>query len=170
MKKNESDNESRLDDFFNMFDTVEDDIADLLSDENEKPLEIGGYECLLIAFSNLSLYCDSAGISLKQIADQYKELKKSNTKEEFGAFESHDNLDENNEIVNFCKVLERIEDSFSALEKRSEKSGEVFNEWACTLIMYSYLRNYCEKEGVDFDMLQEELVRLHKEMEKDNKP
>ena len=167
MKKNESDNESRLDDFFNMFDTVEDDIADLLSDENEKPLEIGGYECLIIAFSNMSIYCENAGILLKQIEDQYKELKESQGKEGLDAFATHENLDENNEIVNFCKILERIEDSFSALEKRSQKSGENFDEWACLLIMYSYLRNFCEKEEVDFDMLQKEISRIHSEMDKD---
>jgi hypothetical protein len=161
------DNEARLDEFFEMFDAVEDDIADLISDENEKPLEIGGYECMIIAFSNMSLYCKSAGISLKQIEDQYKELKESSAKE--GAFVSPENLDENNEIVNFCKILELIEESFSALEKRCEKSGEVFDEWNCVLIMYSYLRNYCEKEGVDFDMLKEEISRLHEEMDKDKK-
>jgi hypothetical protein len=163
----DNEKEARLDNFFAMFDSVEDDIADLISDENEIPLEIGGYECLLIAFSNLSLYCESSGILLKQIEDQYKELKKSQTQENFGAFATYEALDENNEIVNFCKILERIEDSFSALEKRSEKSGEAFDEWACVLIMYSYLRNYCEKESVDFEMLQEEISRLHKEMEND---
>jgi hypothetical protein len=159
--------EARLDEFFDMFDSVEDDIADLISDENEAPLEIGGYECLIIAFSNLSQYCKSAGIPLKQIEDQYNELKKSQAQENFGAFADYSDLDENNEIVNFCKNLERIEESLSALEKRSEKSGESFDEWACVLIMYSYLRNYCEKEKVDFAMMQEEILRLHKEMEKD---
>ena len=167
MEDNESDNQARLDGFFDMFDSVEDDIADLISDENEKPLEIGGYECLIIAFSNMSNYCENAGILLKQIEDQYKELKESQGKEGLDAFATHENLDENNEIVNFCKILERIEDSFSALEKRSQKSGENFDEWACLLIMYSYLRNFCEKEEVDFDMLQKEISRIHSEMDKD---
>ncbi|MBT3508344.1 MAG: hypothetical protein HN472_02220 [Nitrospina sp.] len=167
MEDNESDNQARLDGFFDMFDSVEDDIADLISDENEKPLEIGGYECLIIAFSNMSIYCENAGILLKQIEDQYKELKESQGKEGLDAFATHENLDENNEIVNFCKILERIEDSFSALEKRSQKSGENFDEWACLLIMYSYLRNFCEKEEVDFDMLQKEISRIHSEMDKD---
>ena len=167
MNDNESDNQARLDGFFDMFDSVEDDIADLISDENEKPLEIGGYECLIIAFSNMSIYCENAGILLKQIEDQYKELKESQGKEGLDAFATHENLDENNEIVNFCKILERIEDSFSALEKRSQKSGENFDEWACLLIMYSYLRNFCEKEEVDFDMLQKEISRIHSEMDKD---
>ncbi|MBT3923814.1 MAG: hypothetical protein HOF21_14700 [Nitrospina sp.] len=167
MNDNESDNQARLDGFFDMFDSVEDDIADLISDENEKPLEIGGYECLIIAFSNMSIYCENVGIPLKQIEGQYEELKKSQTGEDFGAFTVYEALDENNEIVNFCKILERIEDSFSALEKRSEKSGENFDEWTCILIMYSYLRNYCEKEEVDFEMLQKEISRIHSEMDKD---
>ncbi|SVC60683.1 uncharacterized protein METZ01_LOCUS313537, partial [marine metagenome] len=108
-----------------MFDAVEDDIAELISDENEEPPEIGGYECLFIAFSNLRLYCENSRIRLKQIEDQYKELKESHANEEFGAFAIHEDLDENHEVVNFCKILEQIEDSFSALEKRSEKSEEV---------------------------------------------
>ena len=77
MKHNESQNEGRLDEFFEMFDAVEDDIAVLISDENEEPPEIGGYECLFIAFNNLRLYCENSGIRLKQIEDQYKELKES---------------------------------------------------------------------------------------------
>jgi len=82
----------------------------------------------------------------------------------------HEDLDENKEVVNFCKLLEQIDDSFSALEKRCEKSGEVFDEWSCVLIMYSYLRNYCVKEKVDFEKLQEEVSRLHSEMDKDKNP
>ena len=170
MKHNESQNEGRLDEFFEMFDAVEDDIAELISDENEEPPEIGGYECLFIAFSNLRLYCENSRIRLKQIEDQYKELKESQIDEESGTLAVHEDLDENNEVVNFCKLLEQIEDSFSALEKRCEKSGEVFDEWACVLIMYSYLRNYCVKEKVDFEKLQEEVSRLHSEMDKDKNP
>ena len=170
MKHNESQNEGRLDEFFDMFDAVEDDIAELISDENEEPPEIGGYECLFIAFNNLHLYCENSGIRLKQIEDQHKEFKESNANEEFGEFATHEDLDENHEVVNFCKILEQIEDSFSALEKRSEKSGEVFDEWSCVLLMYSYLRNYCVKEKVDFEKLQKEVSRLHSEMDKNKNP
>ncbi|HCK67905.1 MAG TPA: hypothetical protein DHW17_01340 [Nitrospina sp.] len=167
MEHHESQNETRLDEFFEMFDAVEDDIAELVSDENEEPRQIGGYECLFIAFSNLRLYCENSGIRLKQIEDQYKELKKSQIDEESGTLAVHEDLDENNEVVNFCKLLEQIEDSFSALEKRCEKSGEVFDEWACVLIMYSYLRNYCVKEKVDFEKLLKEISHLHSEIDKD---
>jgi flagellar biosynthesis chaperone FliJ len=170
MKHNESQNEIRLNEFFEMFDAVEDDIAELVSDKNEEPSEIGGYECLFIAFSNLRLYCDNSGIRLKQIEEQYKELKKSHTKEESGILAVDEDLNENNEVVNFCKLLEQIENSFSALEKRCEKSGEVFDEWTCVLLMYSYLRNYCVKEKVDFEKLQEEILRLHSEMDKNKNP
>jgi hypothetical protein len=156
----------RLDDFFDMFDSVEDDIAELVSDENEKPLEIGGYECLIIAFSNLSFYCKGAGISLTQIEGQYNEVQLSQSKE--GTLTNKENMNGSNEIINFCKVLEQIEGNFSALEKRSKKSGEGFDEWACLLIMYSHLRNHCNKEKVDFTMLQKEISRLHKEMDKGN--
>ena len=170
MKHNKSQNEGRLDEFFEMFDAVEDDIAELISDENEEPLEIGGYECMFIAFSNLRLYCENSRIRLKQIEDQYKELKESHANEEFGAFAIHEDLDENHEVVNFCKILEQIESSFSALEKLCEKSGEVFDEWTCVIFMYSYHRNYCVKEKVDFEKLQEEILRLHSEMDKNKNP
>jgi len=166
MAHDESQNENQLDAFFEMFDEVEDDIAELVSDENEEPRQIGGYECLFIAFSNLRLYCENSSIDLKQIEDQYKALKESQVNEESGAFAVHKDLDENNEVVNFCKILEQIEGSFSALEKRCEKSGEVFDAWACVLLMYSYLKNYCVRGEVDFENLQEEISQLHEEMKK----
>jgi hypothetical protein len=169
MNNDESENKTRLDDFFAMFDAVEDDIDELISDENEEPLEIGGYECLLITFSNLRLYCNNAGIPLKQIEDQHKELKQSQANSEPGTAPTLEELNKNDEVVNFCKLLEQVEDSFSALETRHEKSGEGFDEWTCVLVMYSHLRDYCEKEGVDYKKLQEEITHLHSEMEKNSK-
>ncbi|MFP6638214.1 MAG: hypothetical protein VB778_06255 [Nitrospinaceae bacterium] len=159
---------ARLDAFFDMFDSVEDDISELVSDENEKPLEIGGYECLIITFSNLSFYCKDAGILLKQIEEQYNAVKLSQSKEGFSALTNNESMDGSNEIINFFKVLEQIEDNYLTLEKRSKKTGEDFDEWSCVLIMYSHLRDYCDKEEVDFTMLQKEISRLHKEMDKDN--
>ena len=52
MEHDKSENENQLEEFFKMFDAVEDDISELVSDENEAPPEIGGYECLFLAFSN----------------------------------------------------------------------------------------------------------------------
>lgn len=170
MEEENSENEDRLDEFFKMFDAVEEDISELVSDENEEPPEIGGYECLLIAFSNLRLYCESIGIRLLQIEEQYQELKKSEANEEFGTFAIPDNIDDNNEIVNFCKLMELVENSLTTLEKRREKSGEVFDDWTCVLLMYSYLRSYCDKEKIDFVSLQEEIRSLHAEMEKNANP
>ncbi len=169
MNNDESEDQTRLEEFFKMLDAVEDDIDELISDENEEPLEIGGYECLLITFSNLRLYCHSSEIPLKQIDDQYQELKESQANSEIGKFQPQEDLNKHDEVVNFCKLLEQIEESFSALEKRHETSGEVFDEWTCVLIMYTHLRNYCEKEGVDFVKIQEEITQLHSEMEKNNK-
>ncbi len=154
---------TRLDVFFDMFDAVEDDISHLVSDDNEEATEIGGYECLFIGFSNLRLYCESSGIRLEQIEEQYQALKESPANEKFGTLTIHEDLSGNNEVVNFCKLLEQIENSFSAFEQRSKKSGEVFDDWAGVFIMYSYLRNYCAKEEVDFEKLQKEISRLHAE-------
>ena len=156
-----------LDVFFNMFDAVEDDISEIVSDDNENATEIGGYECLFIAFSNLRLYCENSGIDLKQIEDQYNALQESQTDENSDTFAIQEDLDENNEVVSFCKLLEQIENGFSAFEERCEKSHEIFDEWNCVLIMYSYLRSYCVKKGVDFEKLLEEIALLHSEMEKD---
>ena len=159
---------TRLDAFFETFDAIEDDISEMASDESDEPREIGGYECLFIAFSNLRLYCDNAEIPLSQIDEQYRELKESKADEE--TFSIHKDLEENNEIISFCKLLEQVEDSFAAFEKRLELSGEVFDEWNCVFIMYSYLKEYCVKKQVDFEKLQEEISHLHAEMEKDEKP
>ena len=167
MEENESDNITRLDYFFDMLDAVEEDISQLVSDENEEATKIGGYECLFIAFSNLSLYSESSGINLEQIEDQYQELKELPANEDFGAFAVDQDLDENNEVINFCKLLEQIENSLSAFEQRCKNSEEVFDEWNSVLIMYSYFRNYCIKEQVDFKKLQKEISHLHSNMKKD---
>ena len=167
MEENEPDNITRLDYFFDMLDAVEEDISQLVSDENEEATKIGGYECLFIAFSNLSFYCESSGINLEQIEDQYQELKELPANEDFGAFEVDQDLDENNEVINFCKLLEQIENSLSAFEQRCKNSEEVFDEWNSVLIMYSYFRNYCIKEQVDFKKLQKEISHLHSNMKKD---
>ena len=163
----ENDNNTRLDQFFAMFDAVEEDLSQLTSDDNEEATEIGGYECLFISFSNLRLFCENSGIDLDQIEDQFQALKES--PEESGAFAIQEDPVETNEVVNFCKLLEQIESSLTAFEKRCENSDEVFDEWAGVFIMYSYLRNYCVKMEVDFENLQHEISLLHAEMEKDEK-
>lgn len=163
----QNEDQTQLDNFFDMFDAVEDDISHMLSDENEQATTIGGYECLFIAFSNLRLYCESSGVRLSQIEEQYQALKESPVNEDVNSFVVPEDLDENNEVVSFCKLLEQVENSLSALEQRSEKSGEVFDEWACVFVMYSYLRSYCLKKEVDLEKLQKEISNLHSEMQKD---
>jgi flagellar biosynthesis chaperone FliJ len=170
MEQSKFGNITPLDVFFEMFDAVEEDISQLISDENEENIEVGGYECLLIAFSNLQLYCESSGINLRQIEDQYQALKESPANEDSSLFSVHEDLDENNEVVNFCKLLEQVENSLSHFEQRCENSEEMFDEWNGVLIMYSYLRNYCLKENVDFEKLQEEISQLNSEMKKDENP
>ena len=165
MKKNEPDNKTRLDSFFDMIDAIEEDISQVTSDDNEAATEIGGYECLFISFNNLQLYCEYSGVNLEQIEDQFQALQGSS--ENSDAFAIQEDLVETNEVVNFCKLLEQVENSLSAFEQRCENSEEVFDEWSGVLIMYSYLRNYCVKEEVDFENLQQEISQLHKEMKKD---
>ena len=169
MGQSDSNNQTPLDGFFDMLDAIEEDISHLVSDENEETTEIGGYECLFISFSNLRLYCESSGIDLEQIEDQYQALRDSPNEHKVGSLKIDEELDTNNEVLNFCKLMEQIENSLSALEKRCENSEEIFDEWTCVFIMYSYLRKYCEKGQVDFENLQQEISNLHSEMEKDEK-
>ena len=58
MDKNEPENITRLDYFFDMFDAVEEDISQLVSEENDDVKLIGGYECLFIALSTRSRFSD----------------------------------------------------------------------------------------------------------------
>ena len=167
MKKNEPKNKTRLDSFFDMLDAIEEDISQVTSDDNEETAEIGGYECLFISFNNLQLYCEYSGVNLEQIKDQYQALKESPNNEGSDAFAIQEDLVETNEVVNFCILLEQIEKSLSAFEQRCKNSEEVFDEWSCVLIMYSYLRNYCVKQKVDFEKLQQEISYLDAEMKKE---
>ena len=170
MEQHEPENITRLTVFFEMLDTVEEDISQLVSDENKEAAVIGGYECLFIAFGNLLLYCASIGINLRQIEDQYQGLKELPAKEEFGILEVNENLNKNNEVINFCKLLEQIESSLSAFEQRCKNSEELFDEWNCVVIMYSYLRNYCAKEKFDFESLHQEILHLQTETKKVENP
>ena len=63
--------QSNLDAFFQMFDWVDEDISELSADEEN---EVGGYECLFIAFNNLRSYCKQIDLDYCTIEDQYLHL------------------------------------------------------------------------------------------------
>ena len=157
-----SEEQSNLDAFFQMFDWVDEDISDLNEGEENK---IGGYECLFIAFNNLRSYCKQINLDFYQMEDQYLESvdpKQSN--EKFWDQDMDATYSELDALAGFGKLLETIESAFSEYEKFCEKSDEVFDEWHCVLIMYSFLRKYCDKIGIDYSLLQKEIIALQDEM------
>ncbi len=156
---------SNLDAFFQMFDWVDEDISELNQDEEN---ELGGYECLFIAFNNLRSYCKQINLDFHQIEDQYLEsVNPKQSNEKFWDQDFDDAYSELDELAGFGKLLETIEKGFSEYEKFCKKSDEVFDEWHCVLIMFSFLRKYCKKIGVDYDLLQKEIAVLQDEMSED---
>ena len=154
--------QSNLDTFFQMFDWVDEDISELNEDEEN---EVGSYECLFIAFNNLRSYCKQINLDFYQIEDQYLESidpKKSN--EKFWDQDLDATYSELDTLAGFWKLMETIEDAFSEYEQFCKKSDEVFDEWHCVLIMYSFLRKYCDKIGIDYGLLQKEIITLQDEM------
>lgn len=156
---------SNLDAFFEMFDWVDEDI----SEQNEKDeAQMGGYECLFIAFNNLRSYCKQIGLNFSQIEDQY--LASVNPDQSYKTFWDYDQdatYSDLDELAGFYKLLETIEKAFSEYEKFCEKSDEVFDEWHCVLLMYSFMRKYCDNIQIDYALLQKEISALQSEMELD---
>ena len=154
---------SNLDAFFEMFDWVDEDISELNEqDENQ----VGGYECLFIAFNNLTSYCKQIDLDFSQIEDQYlASVNPDQSDETFWDYDLDSTYSEMDELAGFGKLFETIEKAFSEYEKFCEKSDEIFDEWHCVLIMYSFLRKYCEKLQIDYGLLQKEISSLQSEME-----
>ena len=154
--------QSNLDTFFQMFDWVDEDISELNEDEEN---EVGSYECLFIAFNNLRSYCKQINLDFYQMEDQYLESvdpKQSN--EKFWDQDMDSIYSELDALEGFGKLLETIENAFSEYEKFCEKSDGIFDEWHCVLIMYSFLRKYCDKIGIGYSLLQSEIMTLQDEM------
>ena len=155
--------QSNLDAFFQMFDWVDEDISELNADEEN---EVGGYECLFIAFNNLRSYCKQIGLDFSQIEDQYlASLNPEQSDETFWDYDLDATYSEIDELAGVCKLLETIETAFSEYEKFCEKSDEIFDEWHCVLIMYSFMRKYCDKLQINYVLLQKEISALQSEME-----
>jgi len=156
---------SNLDAFFEMFDWVDEDITE----QNEKAdTQIGGYECLFIAFNNLRSYCKQIGLDFSRIEDQYlASVNPDQSDETFWNYDQDTTYSDIDELAGFCKLLETIEKAFSEYEKFCEKSDEIFDEWHCVLIMYSFMRKYSDNLQIDYVLLQKEISILQSEMELD---
>ena len=164
MKNNNE--QTNLDSFFEVIDSIEDDISEMLEDENN---ELSGYECLVISFNSLTLFCQQVGIDFSQIEDHYGESDESQLYENSRGFDSGLNFKECNEIEVFNIVLEEMENTLAAFEKRCKKTEELFDEWNCVFIMYACLRKYCDKIKVNYGEIIDDVINLQSNLEKDDK-
>ena len=154
---------NNLDAFFEMIDSIEDDISEMLESENS---ELSGYECLVISFNCLTLFCRQVEIDFSQIEDHFSESEKTQSGENSLGFGSSIDLKEHNEVEAFNGMLEGVEKTLAAFEKRCKKTGELFDEWNCVFIMYTCLRKYCDKTKINYGELIHDVLNLQSNLEK----
>jgi hypothetical protein len=157
---------NNLDAFFEMIDSIEDDISEMLESENG---ELSGYECLVISFNCLTLFCRQVEIDFSQIEDHFSESEKTQSSENSLGFGSSIDLKEHNEVEAFNGMLEGVENTFATFEKRCKKTGELFDEWNCVFIMYTCLRKYCDKTKINYGELIHDVLNLQSNLEKEEK-
>ena len=155
--------ENNLGVFFEMIDLIEDDISEMLENENSK---LNGYECLVISFNCLTLFCQQVRIDFSQIEDHYNEFKKNPPD---GILQSYDGASDvqRSEVEEFNIVLEEIENTLAAFEKRCKKTEEMFDEWNCVFIMYACMRKHCDKVEVNYFEVIEDVLKIQSEPEKE---
>ena len=152
--------------FFKMIDLIEDDISEMLEDENS---ELSGYECLIISFNCLTLLCRQVEINFSQIEDHFSESEKTQSGDNSLDFDSSIDLKEYNEVEAFNEMLEGLENTLAAFEKRCKKTEELFDEWNCVFIMYTCLRKYCDKTKINYSELIHDVLNLQSNLEKEEK-
>ena len=76
---------------------------------------------------------------------------------------------EHNQIEAFNGMLEGVENTLAAFEKRCKKTDELFDEWNCVFIMYACLRKYCDKTKVNYGELIDDVSKLQSNLEKEKK-
>jgi hypothetical protein len=162
MKNNNE--QTNLDSFFEVIDSIEDDISEMLEDENS---ELSGYECLIISINCLTLFCQQIGIDFSQIEDHYSESEKSRSYENLKDFDNDSKLKEYNELEAFNIALDEMENTLFLFEERCKKTEELFDEWNCVFIMYSCLRKYCDQMKFNYAEIIEDVLRLQSNIEKD---
>ena len=157
---------NNLDTFFEMIDLIEDDISEMLESESS---EVSGYECLVISFNCLTLFCRQVEIDFSQIEDHFTESEKIQSGEDSLGFDSSIDLKEYNEVEAFNEMLEGVENTLAAFEKRCKKTEELFDEWNCVFIMYTCLRKYCDKTKINYSELIHDVLNLQSNFEKEEK-
>ena len=157
---------NNLDAFFEMIDLIEDDISEMLESENS---ELSGYECLVISFNCLTLFCRQVEIDFSQIEDHFSESEKIQSGENSLDFDSSIDLKEYNEVEAFNEMLEGVESTLAAFEKRCKKTEELFDEWNCVFVMYTCLRKFCDKTKINNSELIHDVLNLQSDLEKEEK-
>ena len=152
--------------FFKMIDLIEDDISEMLESENS---ELSGYECLVISFNCLTLFCRQVEIDFSQIEDHFNESEKTQSGKNSLGFDSSTDLKEYNEVEAFNGILEGVESTLATFEKRCKKTEELFDEWNCVFIMYTCLRKYCDKTKINYGELIHDVLTLQSNLEKEKK-
>ena len=148
---------NNLDAFFEMIDLIEDDISEMLGSENS---ELSGYECLVISFNCLTLFCRQVEIDFSQIEDHFSESEKTQSGKNSLGFDSSIDLKEHNEIEALNRMLERVENTLATFEKRCKKTEELFDGWNCIFIIYTCLRKYCNKTKINYSELIHDVLNL----------
>ena len=147
-----------------MIDAVEDDISEMLECESNEL--VGRYECLVICFNYLWLYCKKIGIQFNQIEENYNAFKESNADGTALSFDINTKLADGNEIKEFAGLLEEVENGLAAFERRCKKTKESFDEWGCVFFMYNYLRKYCDATENSYEELMSDVLEIQSNIEK----
>ena len=158
--------QTNLNSFFEVIDSIEDDISEMLDNESS---ELSGYECLIISINYLTLFCQQIGIDFSQIEDHYSESEKSRSFESLKDCDSDSKLNEYNEVEAFNIVLDEIENTLFLFEERCKKTEELFDEWNCVFIMFSCLRKYCDQLKFNYAEIIQDVLLLQSSIEKDAK-
>jgi len=76
------------------------------------------------------------------------------------SFDSNIDLKEHNEIEAFNGMLEEVENTLAAFEKRRKKTEELFDEWNCIFIMYACLQKYVNKTKTNYREFIHDVLNL----------
>ena len=76
---------------------------------------------------------------------------------------------EHNQIEAFNGMLEGVENTLAAFEKRCKKTAALFDEWNCVFIMYACLRKYCNKTIINYRELIHDVLNLQSNLENKEK-
>ena len=63
-------------------------------------------------------------------------------------------------------MLEEIENTLAAFEKRCKKTDELFDEWNCVLIMYSCLKKFCDETKTNYEELMNDVSKIQSDIGK----